>query len=479
MRKFVLSLWCLSAPSFLLADEPVKLPRPVPVTRPEMKHLLEDLKNRPQRIPLPELTDKDREELGERANSYETRLRHHYMPAGEGSVFGGGGNRGRNANASGGAANAAGPRRDFSRNADENMTLTYQFKTQLFWIVARTNNCQYCLGHQEWKLSATGMSDDAIAALDADWSVYGEKEQAAFKYARLITWEPHKLSDEAINAVLKHYTPEQVLEMTMSTCWNNSINRWKEGAGIPQSAGNTFAGRGGAGATPPAAEHSDTFETPTSAKYLHLPSIVAPFEVSGGKPTGLGLSSRPALEPRAEVLSHIAALKDRKPRLPMADDKTAAAWLKESNVDLPVSLWTRLLAFFPNDGRSRLTSLAAREKQTGDLTALQKAQVNWITARQDGAWYATAQALKTLKALGQTEDQIFALDGSWDSFSAADRSLFQFAKHLAASPIASTDEDAADVLKQTSPRHLVQLINHVTACAYFNRLTEAAGLPSE
>jgi alkylhydroperoxidase family enzyme len=483
MRKSLLLMVCWSAPGILLADEPVKLPRPVPVTRPEMKHLLEDLKNRPQRIPLPELTDKDREALGDRANSYEARLRYHYMPANEGSVFGGGG-RGRGGNAAGGGANATpgaagAPRRDFSRNADENMTLTYQFKTQLFWIVARTNNCQYCLGHQEWKLSATGMTDDAIAALDSDWSVYGEKEQAAFKYARLLTWEPHKLSDEVIADVLKHYTPEQVLEMTMSMCGNNAINRWKEGAGIPQSSGNTFARRGDAGAAQPAAEHSDTFETPTSAKYLRLPSIVVPFELSDGKPTGRGLTSRPKLESREEVLALLAALKHRKPRLPIAEENVAAAWLKEANQDLPVANWMKLLAIFPNEGRGRLTTLANREKQTGDLTALQKAQVNWITARQDRAWYATAQAMAKLKELGQSEEQIFALDGDWATFGEADRSLFTFAKNLAASPIASTDEDAAEALKHTSPRHLVQLINHVTACAYFNRLTEAAGLPIE
>lgn len=167
MHKLALALLCFPIVNLALADEPVTLPRKVPTTRPEMKQMLEDLKKRPLRIPLPELTEKDREELGDRANSYESRLRYHYMPASEGSVFGGG-NRNRTGNAPGAAGAGNAPRRDFSRNADENMTLTYQFKTQLFWIVARTNNCQYCLGHQEWKLSATGMTDDAIAALDSD-----------------------------------------------------------------------------------------------------------------------------------------------------------------------------------------------------------------------------------------------------------------------------------------------------------------------
>ncbi len=50
-------------------------PLPVPLTRPVMKQALEDMKGRTPRIPLPELTEVDREKLGERGSSYESRLR--------------------------------------------------------------------------------------------------------------------------------------------------------------------------------------------------------------------------------------------------------------------------------------------------------------------------------------------------------------------------------------------------------------------
>lgn len=453
------------------ADSPVKTPRPIPATRTEMKELLEDMKKRPYRIPLPELTEKEKQELGERSTSYEARLRFNYIPAAEGTVFGAG--RPGTAAPAGTPGSANAPRPDFSRNADENMTLTYQFKTMLFWIVARTNNCQYCLGHQEWKLSATGMSDDAIAALDADWSDYSEAEQAAFAYARLLTYEPHLLSDEVIAKVAKDYTPLQIVEMTMSMGGNNAINRWKEGIGIPQSSGNTFAGRGGA---VPAAEHSDTFLTPTSTRFKDARSIVAPLEIFNGKPSGQGISNRPKLESREEVLAMLKSAAGRTARLPLVDETVATAWLKENSQDIPVTGWVRLIANFPNEGRGRLPSLASREKQTGELTELQKAQLNWIIARQDRAWYAVGQAMKKLKALGQTEDQIFALDGDWKDLSASDQALFRFAKNLAASPIASSDEDAAAALRQTSPSTVVQTVNHVASCAYFNRVTEAAGL---
>jgi hypothetical protein len=98
------------------ADEP----RPVPLTRPEMKQYLEDMKARKPRIPLPELTAADKEKLGDRAENYEARLRYHYLGQSDTRLGGGG-----------------------AREADPAMSLDYAFKTELFWIVSRTNNCQY------------------------------------------------------------------------------------------------------------------------------------------------------------------------------------------------------------------------------------------------------------------------------------------------------------------------------------------------
>jgi len=62
---------------------------------------------------------------------------------------------------------------------EPDMRLDYAFKTRLFWIVSRTNNCQYCLGHQESKLLAAGMGEDQIAALDSEWTLFPAREQAA------------------------------------------------------------------------------------------------------------------------------------------------------------------------------------------------------------------------------------------------------------------------------------------------------------
>lgn len=116
------------------AEKTSAAPLPTPLTRPEMKQALEDLKERKTRIPLPELTEEDKARLGDRADSYESRLRYHYLPAGD--ERGGLAARGKSAGDS-----TRGGR--FSREPDPSMTLTYEFKTMLFWIVSRTNNCLY------------------------------------------------------------------------------------------------------------------------------------------------------------------------------------------------------------------------------------------------------------------------------------------------------------------------------------------------
>jgi hypothetical protein len=105
-----------------------------------MKQALEDMKVIKPRIPLPELTAEEQEKAksDERVTSYESRLRSHYMPAGSGGGRLGGTAAGSKSGTTGSKTGGRG-----GRDQDPKMTLDYAFKTELFWIVSRANNCHY------------------------------------------------------------------------------------------------------------------------------------------------------------------------------------------------------------------------------------------------------------------------------------------------------------------------------------------------
>jgi alkylhydroperoxidase family enzyme len=437
-----------------------------------MKQYLEDMKAREPRIPLPELADEQSTSRDDREYGYERRLRALYLAdvdaAAQRAV-----NRPEE---TGGSPSRRGFGGYFFEN-DPNLTLDYRFKTSLFWIVSRTNNCQYCLGHQESKLLGAGMVEDEIAALDGDWQLFSPAERAAFALARKVTLEPHRITGADIDHVREHYSDLQVLEMIVSVAGNNAINRWKEGVGVPQSAsGGGFNRRGGGAAE--TGPHS--YLTPTSEVFQSKVTLVAPLvnDPSTGHPMRRAVFSRLQLESRSEVEDMLAACRTRTHRLPLVPEDKAREVLGELAPEGSIPQWMRLLANFPQSGKGMAASILAAD-QAGDLTPLVKAQVAWIIARQDRAWYAASEAKRRLQDLGQSDDEIYRLDGSWDEFTPQDRALFTVAQKLAASPVVLTDDDVAHAVELTSPREVVQLINLTTRRAALDRITEAAGLATD
>lgn len=306
-------------------------------------------------------------------------------------------------------------------------------------------------------------------------------QRAAFALARKLSYEPHLMTDADFDALRKHYSDLQILEMVIAIAANNSTNRWKEGAGIPQSRDSSNFLRAASKPVPSGRPLPiKTYLTPTPEQFRNKITKVAP--LAGGESTDTicrpAVCRRPPLEGRDEVEKALGAARKRAPRLPLVDEAEArrllpADWSKE-----PLPQWVRLLANFPKDGKSRFVSLAAGEEK-GDLSPLLKAQVTWIVARQDRAWYAVGDAKRRLRELGWSNHQIYKLDGDWGEFSAAERALFTVARQLAASPIVLTESEVAAALRLSTPSEVVQLVNYVSNRALFNRITEAANLQLE
>jgi alkylhydroperoxidase family enzyme len=299
------------------------------------------------------------------------------------------------------------------------------------------------------------LTDDEIAELDGDWSNAKPAERAAYAFTRKLTFEPHRVTPKDIEELKQHYTPTQVLEIVVTVAGYNSTNRWTDGLNIPaEDDGNFFR-------KPSADVDLKTFKTPTSPKFADLVSRIAPLPAECKTASPPAWPDRPALEDRAAVEKAWQAAATRKPMLPLADG--------------PGANWERLLATFPKAGAARAEGVkAAAEK--GTLSPRIRAEIAWAAARTDRAWYALAIARDRLKALGFTDDQIFALDDG-QSLPEAERAAVAFARKLTAAPATVTDRDVEGLRKLFPDKQVAEIVHQVCTAAFFNRVTEAANLP--
>lgn len=423
------------------APAPSSTPRPVAPTRPELKLQLEASKRSTPRLPLPPPTA---EEVA-RAESQpgrgpmrgvinNGRMRKLYLPP----EFVSGG---------------------FQRDPDPAMTLSQPFKTMFFWITSRANNCTYCQGHQEVKLAADGVTEETIAALDGDWSEFTPAERAAFAFTLKLTYEPHAIADADVARLRPFYNDNQILEIITSVAGFNAMNRWTGALAIPQ-------------------EDHRVYLTPTPEKYRDVRSRVAPLAPSAGSAACARPADRGPLEGRRAVEAALEACRQRAPRLPLVDESKARALLPGDWPSEPLAEWVRLLVNFPKAGPARAASHRATE-QKGRLSPRLRAEIAWVAARHDRAWYALGHARRRLRDLGLSDDAAFALDSPDGGASAAERQALALARKLTVDPALISDDDIATLRKSFSDHEVAEIIFQTTEAAYFDRVTEAAGLRLE
>jgi alkylhydroperoxidase family enzyme len=403
--------------------------KPVGMTRDEEKALLEMHKKAKPRLPFPP-TDSNTPRQGVNNGWF----RSYYVPADLRGTSGGGGGGGR--------------------DGDPAMTLNSTFKVKLFWITSRANNCYYCLGHQEYKLSAAGVVDDDIAALDGGWTEATPKEREAYAFTQKLTHTPHLVTSSDVEALQKHYTPAQVAEILVTVAGYNSTNRWTDGLNIPaEESGQRFKREG-------AKADFSTFKTPTSPKLMTQKTCVAPVKIP----------ARPPLEPRAKV--EAVWQESRTSLFPMADAKTVATvWEGE-----PAPNWASFLATFRESMKGRIAGLKAGMVK-GTLSPKLNAEIAWVAARNDRAWYALAIARTRLQKLGLTDDQIFALDGDRKHLPESEQAALALVETLTVAPWKVTDEMVERCRKSFKDGEVGEIVHHTCNAAFFNRVTEVARLP--
>jgi len=258
-----------------------------------------------------------------------------------------------------------------------------------------------------------------------------------------------------IEGLRDHYSDAEILEMIYHVSRYNGTNRWTDSTGIPQ---DERAGE----------EHS-VIDTPTSAEFSTRESGVLPDQ----------WVKRPPLESRSDVEAALSQARTREPRVALPDTEQVRQSLPADLADQPLTSWKRAIMQFPTTGSGYIRTYQAMQR-VGKIPTLLKAQLAWIAARHDRAWYALDDARRRLTELRVSADQQFALDAPAASdFSPAELAAFAFTEKLTVSPQLISDADVAALQAHYSDFEVAEIIAITCSAATFDRFTESLGLKLE
>ena len=117
--------------------------------------------------------------------------------------------------------------------------LGVRIKTLAILKTSMLNGCDYCIGHNTQLGRAVGFSDDQIEALDGDYhgsDLFATDETAAIAWAECLTLKTYREKPEVMEELKRHFSNEQIVEITMVSGFFNFWNRFTDGLQVDLEA---------------------------------------------------------------------------------------------------------------------------------------------------------------------------------------------------------------------------------------------------
>jgi uncharacterized peroxidase-related enzyme len=103
----------------------------------------------------------------------------------------------------------------------------------IYLRISLINGCRYCTQHHIASSKRAGLSVEDWAALKAgDYSRYSEKERTALAYAEKLTRAPHEITAADFDALKKHFSELEIVDVHMLAGLANLTNRVTDPLGL-------------------------------------------------------------------------------------------------------------------------------------------------------------------------------------------------------------------------------------------------------
>ena len=105
-------------------------------------------------------------------------------------------------------------------------------------VVSKLNECTYCVAHHAPRLSEQGLSIDTVSnILEDDCPGLDAVDRLFRDYAIQVTEKPQYMGDAIFDELKKHFSEEQIVELTLRTALCGFFNRFNDALQIGMEDG--------------------------------------------------------------------------------------------------------------------------------------------------------------------------------------------------------------------------------------------------
>ncbi len=105
-------------------------------------------------------------------------------------------------------------------------------------VVSKLNECRYCVAHHAPRLVDQGLAPETVAnILEPDCPGLDEVDKLVRDYAVQVTTRPQYLRDAIFEALKKHFTEAEIVELTLRTALCGFFNRFNDALQIGMEDG--------------------------------------------------------------------------------------------------------------------------------------------------------------------------------------------------------------------------------------------------
>ena len=312
-------------------------------------------------------------------------------------------------------------------------TLAPETKMAMGLRIAQLYGSAYPAVHLQRLLRASAEGKKLLAALQSNQlTTLSESQQAALRYAELLTQDIHGVSDVEFRKTRAAFNDAQVVELTMTTAFFNYFIRFCEGANLPVESW--------ALAEPVAQVNPPKFESPV---------------------TRISLVSDELMQSAAETQANAAAQSRNPQGLGIGIANSQRAFLLVPDV-------TKAWRGFTN--ASRDYNQVSREI---------KLHVSFAISMANGCRYCTLHQVQGLRRLNVDPAKLMAMAKDDSALTPRELVAVTFARKITRAPAQMTKADYDALVKEFTPQGALEVLLQCGNFAYMNRFTDGLRLPSE